>query len=237
MLRKILWVTCFLFFSQSVLAVLPVPKNLVAFDSYQGKNLLSRNITPDYLKLSMQFLTQKNQAYCGVASMTMVLNAMEMTGPIEPVYAPFRPITQDNFFRDAVKNIATPEQVAHHGLTLDQLGMIAAQFPVTVQTIHANSLTLSKMRQLLISTLNTKEYAIINFFRPGLKETGSGHFSPIAAYDAKTDRFLILDVARYKYPPVWATAADIWQAINTTDSDSQKTRGILIIQSSTSAIR
>jgi Phytochelatin synthase len=28
-----------------------------------------------------------------------------------------------------------------------------------------------------------------------------GHISPLAAYDAETDRFLILDVSRYKYPP------------------------------------
>ena len=30
--------------------------------------------------------------------------------------------------------------------------------------------------------------------------------SPLGAYDEKADRFLILDVARYKYPPVWVTA-------------------------------
>ena len=35
----------------------------------------------------------------------------------------------------------------------------------------------------------------------------------MAAYDAKGDRFLILDVARYKYPPVWIGVADLFDAM------------------------
>jgi hypothetical protein len=49
------------------------------------------------------------------------------------------------------------------------------------------------------------------------QETG-GHISPLAAYDSKSDRFLILDVARYKYPPVWVSASDLFVAMNTTDT-------------------
>jgi len=61
------------------------------------------------------------------------------------------------------------------------------------------------------------------------QETG-GHISPLAAYDEDTDRFLILDVARYKYPPVWVTAADLYGAMNTKDSDNDdKMRGYVLI--------
>jgi hypothetical protein len=39
--------------------------------------------------------------------------------------------------------------------------------------------------------------------------------SPLAAYEAKADLFIILDVARYEYPPVWVTTTDIFDAMNT----------------------
>lgn len=33
--------------------------------------------------------------------------------------------------------------------------------------------------------------------------TGDGHFSPIGGYSAQEDMVLILDTARFKYPPHW----------------------------------
>jgi Phytochelatin synthase len=52
----------------------------------------------------------------------------------------------------------------------------------------------------------------------------------LAAYDADTDRFLILDVSRYKSPPVWVETSAIFAAMNTTDSDAaDKTRGYVIV--------
>jgi hypothetical protein len=36
-----------------------------------------------------------------------------------------------------------------------------------------------------------------------------------------------LDVARYKYPPSWVKTTDLWNAMNTDDSDSGKKRGYL----------
>jgi hypothetical protein len=43
---------------------------------------------------------------------------------------------------------------------------------------------------------------IVNYLRKAIGQEKGGHISPLAAYDAETDRFLILDVSRYKYPPV-----------------------------------
>jgi hypothetical protein len=37
-------------------------------------------------------------------------------------------------------------------------------------------------------------------------------------------------VSRYKYPPVWVTASDLFDAMNTTDADNQnKTRGFVLV--------
>ena len=210
-----------------------LPSNLIAYNSVTGEALLKKNANHAFLELSMQFLTQRNQAYCGVASISMVLNALQVEGPDDPVYFPYHPITQDNFFTSAVRKVLDQKTVVHHGMTLDQASEAAAQFGVKSIAIHSNTLTQNKMRDILKSSLkNTQEYAIVNFFRPGLKENGAGHFSPIAAYDDGSDRFLILDVARYKYPPVWVKTEDLWNAINTVDTSAQKKRGILLVKMS-----
>lgn len=229
--KLIFWVFFNLISLPVFASTLALPDNLIAYNSPAGKQLLVRSANNEFLQLSMQFLTQKNQAYCGVASISMALNALEIKGPDDPVYAPFYPITQDNFFTSQVEQVLDPNQVAHQGMTLDQAAAAAAQFQVNSRAVHSDTLTLGTMRKLLKSTLeNEHEYAIINFFRPGLQEQGAGHFSPIAAYDAASDRFLILDVARYKYPPVWVKAEDVWKAIDTTDLSSQKKRGVLILK-------
>ena len=60
-------------------------------------------------------------------------------------------------------------------------------------------------------------------------EKRGGHISPVAAYNEESDQFLILDVSRYKYPPVWVDTETLWASTNTIDQVSQKTRGIVLI--------
>jgi hypothetical protein len=230
LVKKLILAALLLLSLPSWAETLPIPDNLIAYNSETGKELLGRSLNKEYLQLSAQFLTQKTQTYCSVASISLVLNSLNVKGPDDPIYSPFHPITQDNFFTPDVTKVIDPKEVALHGMTLDQAALVTAQFQVTTQAIHSDQLTLDKMRQLLSTALeHGQQYVIVNFYRPGLKEQGAGHFSPIAAYDAMSDRFLILDVARYKYPPIWVKASDLWNAINTLDTDSQKMRGVLIV--------
>jgi hypothetical protein len=46
---------------------------------------------------------------------------------------------------------------------------------------------------------------------------------------AEEDRFLLMDVARYKSPPCWVKAEVLYHALKGTDSVSQKSRGLLVI--------
>ena len=72
---------------------------------------------------------------------------------------------------------------------------------------------------------------IVNYLRDAIGQEKGGHISPLAAYDTETDRFLILDVSRYKYPPVWVTTPKLFAALNTTDADNQnRTRGFVLVQ-------
>lgn len=63
------------------------------------------------------------------------------------------------------------------------------------------------------------------FFYRYYLQTGSGHFSPIGGYHARRDMALILDVARFKYPPHWIPLTLLWEAMNTIDEATGCYRG------------
>jgi hypothetical protein len=44
-----------------------------------------------------------------------------------------------------------------------------------------------------------------------------------------TDSVLILDVARFKYPPHWVSLSLAWQALRTQDKDTGKPRGWVVL--------
>jgi hypothetical protein len=211
---------------------LPLPPNLVDVQSDDGgKFLFESDARADYFPLSINFLTQKTQSYCGVASIVMVLNALNVPAPTTPEYQPYHTFTQDNLLDDKTDLIRPRDLLAKRGMTLDQLGGLIATHPVSVEVVHAGESTLDQFRARAGDYLSRKDhFVIVNYLRSAVGQEKYGHISPLAAYDAKADRFLILDVARYKYPPVWVTAADLFNAMNTTDSDNDnKTRGFVLV--------
>ncbi|MBV8882632.1 MAG: phytochelatin synthase family protein [Chroococcidiopsidaceae cyanobacterium CP_BM_RX_35] len=219
--------------SSSVLAqTLPLPRNLIAFDSVQGEQLLlASKAKQAYWPLSVQFVTQNNQAYCGVASMVMVLNALSIPAPVAPEYSPYHVFTQENLFNnEQTRKVLAPEVVARQGMNLDQLGQLVATYPVKAKVYHGADISLKDFRKLAVESLQQpNNFILVNYLRKVLGEEKGGHISPLAAYNEQTDRFLILDVSRYKYPPIWVKAVDLWQAMATMDSVSGKTRGFVVV--------
>ena len=116
-------------------------------------------------------------------------------------------------------------------MTLDQIGGILNTYGVKAEVHHAAETSLEEFRALARQALSTPDhYIVVNYLRRAIGQERGGHISPLAAYDAETDRFLVLDVSRYKYPPIWVQAADLYAAMNTTDSDNQnRTRGFVLV--------
>ncbi len=211
---------------------LPLPQNLVGASTDAGEALfIEADAREAYFPLASNFLTQKNQAFCGVASMVMVLNAMQLPAPAVPEYEPYLTFTQDNLLDVRSEQIIPLAVIMKQGMTLDQLGAVLAIQPLAVEVHHAADSSLEIFRQTARDYLAKPDHhVIINYLRKAIGQERGGHISPLAAYDAKTDRFLILDVARYKYPPVWVKAAELYAAMNTGDSDNaNKTRGFILI--------
>ncbi len=211
---------------------LPLPGSLTDLNSNQGEAFfLESGALATYFPIADNFVTQKTQAYCGVASMVMVLNAAGVPAPTSPQYQPYHIFTQDNVLDERTDAVLPRDVLARQGMTLDQLGGLLALHPFTVEVHHAADGGLDGFRAAARDYLATKDhFVIVNYLRRALGQQSGGHISPLAAYDAEADRFLILEVARYKYPPVWVKASDLFDAMNTTDSaNDNKTRGYVLI--------
>ena len=212
---------------------LPLPEGLIDLRSEDGEQLLADSDALEaFVPLSANFVTQKNQAYCGVASIVMVLNALQLPAPAVEEYEPYRTFTQDNVLDDDTDEILSRKVIARKGMTLKQLSALLATYPLEVEVHHAADTTLDAFRASARDYLGRdRHFVIVNYLRKAIGQETGGHISPLAAYDAETDRFLILDVSRYKYPPVWVSAADLFGAMNTGDADSpNKSRGYVLIR-------
>lgn len=211
---------------------LPLPEHLISLDSDAGATLLfASEARVDYLPLTRFFVTQDNLAYCGVATMVMVLNALNVEAPAAAEYPSFNFFTQHNVFDNArSRAVVSPEVVMRQGMTLDELGGLLSSYSLAVQVYHAEHSRLEEFRAMAIANLEQpNNYILVNYLRSSLGQERGGHISPLAAYDAESDRFLILDVSRYKYPPIWVTTTDLWNAMNTIDSTSNQTRGFVVV--------
>lgn len=216
----------------------PIPKALIAYDTAAGVQLFddAKN-KADFWKLSRYFVTQENQAFCGVASLTMVLNALGGPRPYSANHSPYRLFTQNNLFTQSVTSQNWPQYVPAYisgrGLTLQKFVKLAQLSGLKVTYHFADKKDKQSYEAFMketISALNSgKQFVVVNFYRKGLDEIGGGHFSPLAAYNAKADRFLLMDVSRYKYPPVWVKSQELWAAMATPDSTSHHNRGYVIL--------
>jgi hypothetical protein len=221
-----------LFVTSAYGETLKLPDNLTGFSSDAGESYFAESDAREaYFPLASNFLTQKTQSYCGVASIVMVLNALNVPAPAVPEYEPYRTFTQDNVLDERTDLVLARDVLAKMGMTLDQIGGILSTQPVKAEVHHAGESSVDEFRTLASSYLGKpNHFVIINYLRKAIGQEKGGHISPLAAYDSKTDRFLILDVARYKYPPVWVKTSELFNAMNTQDSDNQnKTRGFVLV--------
>ncbi len=203
--------------------LLPLAEGLISIASSSGQALLAeKRYIADYGRLIQNFESQSRPAFCGVASSVVVLNALRSAGPR---------VTQSTFFTDAASKVRSSLQVTFAGMSLAQLGDLLRAHGLEVTLYYASDTSVDAFRAIARENLRTSgDFVLVNYQRAVLGQGEIGHISPLAAYNAATDRFLILDVAAYKYPPAWVSTAALWNAMNTVDSSSDRTRGFVVVK-------
>jgi len=229
----------------------PLPSRLISLLSPKGQRLLGGcTACRNYPAIAASFTTQVTQAFCGVASSITVLNASKAAKPLTDPYMPYPYFTQCNIFNVNARSHLALDTVSNEGLTLAQATfLLNAQTGVRATCFHAGPAdgpvihqdvpdcdvrrSAAQFRSTARQVLNRPQrYLLVNFSRATLSDdnTGGGHFSPLAAYSGRGDALLVMDVARYKYPPFWVDTDLLWQAMATTDTSSGQHRGYIVVE-------
>ena len=206
----------------------PLPANAIAFSSREGRQLFAEALAAGgldgYFPLAEQFHTQSEPAFCGLGSLVVALNALAID-PGRLWKGPWR------WFGEELLDCCVPlAEIREQGLALDELACLARCNGAKVDVVRADTANLSAWREALVAASHAETVLIASYDRAALGQTGSGHFSPIGGYHAARDLALVLDVARFKYPPHWVSAERLWQAMQPIDASSGRARGWMVLR-------
>ncbi|PAV62021.1 hypothetical protein WR25_00588 [Diploscapter pachys] len=202
-----------------------LPESCIDFSSEAGKKMFTESLLEGnaniYFKLAAHFRTQDEPAYCGLSTLVMVLNSLEVD-PGRVWKSPWR------YYHESMLDCCVPlENVKKTGINLPQFGCLATcnRLQTVIYTANDTDFFLNRFRENLIKSVRSDtDVVVASYDRAQLDQTGSGHFSPLAAYHSATDSVLIMDVARFKYPPHWVTLKQLRKSMCSIENTTKKPR-------------
>lgn len=207
----------------------PLPEALIPFASDVGRRIFREALDEGGLEgwfaLAEQFHTQSDPAYCGLGTLVMVLNALAID-PGRAWKGPWR------WFSEELLDCCRPLSVVQaQGITLDEFACLARCNGATARRIRATDTSEEAFRACVREAATTpgEPFLAVAYARPVLGQTGGGHFSPVAGYHAGRDLALVLDAARFKYPPHWVPVPLLWRAQLPEDPATGRSRGHVVL--------
>lgn len=206
---------------------------LVPFASPEGLARLSRSTAKvDFPALANQFEAQTNPAFCGPTSATILLNTLRPPNASRARY------TQDSVIGagDKTRAQVLGEPVTINGKTVRDFGyqirqfdqMLRAHGVATTLVIVDDALPAQRIRADLVDNLaRDGDYVLVNYRRELVGQRGGGHISPLGAYDAASDSFLVLDVNPAAAGWVWMPAATLIKGMRSFDT--VENRGYVLV--------
>ena len=227
------------------------------WNSKEGIERLERTTYKgDFYRLAHHFKPQINPAACGQGAATVVLSGIyELNKKPFPVIEEwpiaigdkkyplqYRLINETNFFNEATDKILDRRTISMKitkkdgsfggGIDIDELQAMLKVHGVKSKLVNVDTYSdakLSDFRKLVKEVVNSdKEFLILNYDH-SYKSLMGGHFSPVAAYDEKSDSVLILDVAAHRNPWIWINLSDVYHAMNTKNYAQTAYRGYLVV--------
>ena len=215
----------------------PLPETQPALDSAPGRRLFGEALLDggmaNYFRLAQQFHTQADPAFCGLGSLVCALNALGVD-PSRQWKGPWR------WFSEELLDCCKPlDEIRRSGVSLDEVACLARCAGASVALHRPGAASPSgdgagvqQFRAHVIesATRDDAPVLIVNYSRRTLKQTGDGHFSPLGGYHAASDRVLVLDTARFKYPPHWVPVDVLFAAMQAEDAATGQPRGWLRVR-------
>ena len=176
---------------------------------------------PDYWKLASFYVPQATSSACSVASIAMAVNFARGLPP----GAEDALVTQTALL-DAVADEAWARQAAEggDGVRFDELVLALERSLVAYGLTHWRievlrprdaAAALARLRAALAANEGSDRDVILAYFNQGVLtgDWDGPHVSPIGAYDAATDRVLVMDVDREWYVPYWTPVPRLLDAM------------------------
>jgi len=219
-----------------------LPDSCIAFSSKLGKKIFASSLSNGGLKsffpLIQQFTTQSEPAFCGLSTLVLVLNALSVD-PRQNWKGPWR------WYEESMLNCCLDlEEVKETGITLKDFHCLAHCQGLSVDLKYCTEENSSledfrgAVKRACVERSSNDDdddsdeeldVLVVSYSRKTMGQTGSGHFSPLAAYDAESDSVLILDTARFKYGAHWAKLSLVYEAMKPIDLDTGKSRGYALL--------
>jgi hypothetical protein len=232
-------------------------QELVPFASEEGMARLQRSTArANFPVLANQFEAQSNGAFCGPTSAAIVLNAARGRSPdlprdrshlrtedlqffpdgTDPTLPRF---TQDNVIAKGQKTRAQifGEPVTINGRRMQDFGYQTRQFE---EMLRANGLSTRLVivddgkveqdirRELAGNLARAGNYVVVTYRRDAVGQRGGGHISPLGAFDAASDSFLVMDVNPVSAGWVWMPTATLVNGMRTFDT--VENRGYVLVE-------
>jgi len=195
------------------------------------------DFSEDFFRYQSGLDVQSTQAYCGFATAAAVLNSFRPADnaeiAIDKDFSPYLYVTQHSLLHDKCTN----DHVVHvnhsyngvlhapGGTTLSQVKQlllcnVAASWSVEMNYVDVKSSDyITTTRAALMAALrDPSSRVLVNYDRGMIGQDQGVHFSPLGSYSPKHDAFLVMDVAKYRYSPVWVPTAALAEAMGTLDS-------------------
>lgn len=176
----------------------PLPATCLPFDGDEGQRVFSAALAEGHMTrffaLVAQFRTQDEPAYCGLGTLTMALNTLQID-PGRVWKGVWR--WYDESLLDCCKDLAL---VQKEGITLDEFVCLARCNGCNARMTRAGAGSVESFRRCVAEVCAGRDAVLAcSYSRKNLGQSGDGHFSPIGGYNREKDLVLLLDVARFKY--------------------------------------
>jgi len=188
-----------------------------------------RSSAPAYWRLAPHYVGQMNENTCGLASTTMVVNALRgsRAGDALPTQKNLLAAGGDAAwhagFVDGGPGISGSQLAAGLGRSLAAYGVQAGVVHVPVPDSGEAA---PRLREALAGLERGDRLMIAHFYMAHVIGAGDyGHFSPLGAWDATNNRVLVLDVYRVTFEPYWVPFERLLAGMATRDKIEGDRRG------------
>jgi hypothetical protein len=181
---------------------------------FQSTAYLREALAPDYWTLAPFYIPQRTTSDCSPAAIAMVVNALRGL----PANADQELVTEHSLMAAVAdqdwmvkttedgSGVTFEETTRYFKKSLDAFDLTGATI-IAVQPAAADSAALDGFRRTLAENEDSSDNVMLVYFNQGVVtgDWDGPHISAIGAYDAKSDRVLIMDVDRNWYVPYWTS--------------------------------